>query len=266
MLNLDTFIADVESALGWPYVSPGSNDSRGIDCSGLFVYAFKKQGEKIYHGSNTIWRQYLSRKGKIKSEKDLERGMAVFKWNSNTPSRFNDNEGDFQHIGVVCSVNPLRIIHASSVKGKVVEDSKTGNWKYWGWLKQIKPPGESDGDTKEGEKMTTPYTAAVTADKVNVRRGPSVSDPRITQVHTGDTVTVLSESNGWAYCSTPSSSGWIKMDYLRAIEEVPPADDTVPEAGTSRWGVFIPCDSQEEAENLSRIFTVAVVKQMEVYD
>ena len=25
------------SCLGWPYVSPGTNDSRGIDCSGLFV-------------------------------------------------------------------------------------------------------------------------------------------------------------------------------------------------------------------------------------
>ena len=28
------------------------------DCSGLFVWAFKQHGEKIYHGSNTIWEKY----------------------------------------------------------------------------------------------------------------------------------------------------------------------------------------------------------------
>ena len=49
--------------LSWPYVSPCTNDSRGIDCSGLFVKAYRDQGASIYHGSNTIYRKYCSEKG-----------------------------------------------------------------------------------------------------------------------------------------------------------------------------------------------------------
>ena len=56
MLDVKKLIASVEACLGGPYVSPGTNDSRGIDCSGLFVKAYRDQGASIYHGSNTIYR------------------------------------------------------------------------------------------------------------------------------------------------------------------------------------------------------------------
>lgn len=36
MLNVKKLIASAESCLGWLYVSPGSNNQNGIDCSGLF--------------------------------------------------------------------------------------------------------------------------------------------------------------------------------------------------------------------------------------
>ena len=65
MLDVNKLIASVEECLGWPYVSPGTNDSRGIDCSGLFVKAYRDQGASIYHGSNTIYRKYCSEKGKL---------------------------------------------------------------------------------------------------------------------------------------------------------------------------------------------------------
>ena len=114
MLDVKKLCASAEECLGWPYVSPGTNDSRGIDCSGLFVKCFRDQGTSIYHGSNTIYRKYCSEKGKLTSASQLRPGMAVFKWNANTPEKFNDGLGDFQHIGLVVSVNPLRIIHAST--------------------------------------------------------------------------------------------------------------------------------------------------------
>ena len=40
--------------IGWPYVSPGTNDENGIDCSGAFVRAYRAAGKNIYHGSNRI--------------------------------------------------------------------------------------------------------------------------------------------------------------------------------------------------------------------
>ena len=111
MLDLKKLISSVEACLGWPYVSPGTNDARGIDCSGLFVKAFRDQGSNIYHGSNSIYRKYCNEKGPITSEAQLCPGMAVFKWNPNTPEKFADSLGDFQHIGLVTSINPLRIVH-----------------------------------------------------------------------------------------------------------------------------------------------------------
>lgn len=149
MIDIPQLIADFESCIGWPYKSPGTNDERGIDCSGMFVRAFRLQGESIYHGSNTIWRKHLAQKGRIDSVSDLRPGMAVFKWKPETPSKFNDNQGDFCHIGLVTSVKPLRIVHASTEGMHVKADSKIGRWKYWGMLAaaDIKTPAASPADT-----------------------------------------------------------------------------------------------------------------------
>lgn len=121
-----------------------------VDCSGLFVACFAKEGGKIPHGSNTIWRQYLTEnKGVIedstatngiysKSDRhlkstQLKKGMAVFKWNSNTPSKFKDGLGDYQHIGIITSAKPLRIVHSTSENKKgVTVDTKIGKWCAWG--------------------------------------------------------------------------------------------------------------------------------------
>ena len=83
MLNARKLCASAEACLGWPYASPGTNDAKGIDCSGLFVKAFRDQDGKIYHGSNTIYRKYCSRKGELTGVSQLKPGMAVFKWNPN---------------------------------------------------------------------------------------------------------------------------------------------------------------------------------------
>lgn len=134
MIDVSRLIADFEACVGWPYASPGSNDERGIDCSGMFVRAFRLQGERIYHGSNTIWRKHLAEKGEIRSAQDLRPGMAVFKWKETTPAKFADDLGDFCHIGLVTSVSPLRIVHASTEGMRVKVDTKRGAWKYWGVL------------------------------------------------------------------------------------------------------------------------------------
>ena len=143
MIYTDKLIADFEDCLGWPYASPGTNDERGIDCSGMFVRAFRLQGQRIYHGSNTIWRKHLSCKGSIDALSNLRPGMAVFKWKPDTPAKFSDDEGDFCHIGLVTSVSPLRIVHASTEGMKVKADHKIGRWKYWGVLAAAEQPADS---------------------------------------------------------------------------------------------------------------------------
>ena len=174
-ISVDGLIASVESAMGWPYVSPGTNDSRGIDCSGLLVYAYRRAGQSICHGSNTIARKHVHKLEPLTSVKQLQRGMAVFKWNPNTPSKFSDGRGDFQHVGVVTRTNPLRIVHASSAAGKVVADTKIGKWKYCAYLDAVDYGGGDMGILEDLTKLfgggQTPQPATTQTD---LGTGPSV--------------------------------------------------------------------------------------------
>jgi len=234
MLNVKKLIESAEACLGWPYVSPGTNDSRGIDCSGLFVKCFRDQGASIYHGSNTIYRKYCGEKGQLTSEKQLIPGMAVFKWNPNTPEKFGDGLGDFQHIGLVVQTNPLRIIHASTGTMCVTTDTKIGKWKYWGKLKDVDYGDTAIPTTEaEGETVTSPVNETmigyITADKVNFRTGPNTNKPRIEYLNTGDAVEILGETGSWLKCKALGQVGYIKAEFvsteLVAPSQLIPADD-----------------------------------------
>jgi len=236
MLNLKKLLESVEACLGWPYVSPGNNNASGIDCSGLFVKAYQDQGASIYHGSNSIYRKYCSEKGELKDVSQLVPGMAVFKWNANTPEKFNDGLGDFQHIGLVTGVNPLRIVHASSAVGCVTTDTKLGKWKYWGKLKDVDYGAsatlESPSTEDEGE-IVVPVAETVigyiTADKVNFRTGPSTSKPRIEYLSTGDQVEVIGEKGDWLKCKALGRVGYVKAGFVSTESLAPsqplPAED-----------------------------------------
>ncbi len=205
MIDIGKLCDSFESCLGWPYASPGSNDENGIDCSGLFVKAFRDQGEKSYHGSNTIYREYLSEKGIISDESVLKPGMAVFKWNSRTPEKFNDNLGDFQHIGLVTSIAPLRIIHASSVAGRVICDEKIGEWKYWGWLKAA-------GDTAVEKSQMVKITS--NGGKVNIRAGNGTGFRVLKSLAPGSLLHYIATArNGWHAVLCGKQVGWVSGEY-----------------------------------------------------
>ena len=242
MLDVNKLIASVEECLGWPYVSPGTNDSRGIDCSGLFVKAFRDQGASIYHGSNTIYRKYCSEKGKLTSVSQLRPGMAVFKWNANTPEKFNDGLGDFQHIGLVTSTNPLRIVHASSAAGCVTTDTKFGKWGYWGWLKDVKKPdGQStvQPEPAEGdeESVVDEEFATVIADSgstVNMRTKAKTSAPLVERVPLGARVEVLGTCGSWTKVKFGSRTGYMMSQFLTAEEPLEPDEDLTIEERVTR--------------------------------
>ena len=233
MLDVKKLVASVESCLGWPYVSPGTNDQNGIDCSGLFVKAFRDQGGSIYHGSNSIYRKYCSEKGKLTNVSQLRVGMAVFKWNANTPEKFNDGLGDFQHIGLVTGVNPLRIVHASSAAGCVTADTKLGKWVYWGWLKDVRKdaeiPGDDSGPTTGGdeEPVITPTTATVTAPNgstVNMRAKPKAGAALVERVPIDSKVVVISSDSIWSKVKYGRFTGYMMTVFLTP-EDTEPAPD-----------------------------------------
>ena len=234
MLDVNKLIASVEACLGWPYVSPGTNDANGIDCSGLFVKAYRDQGASIYHGSNTIYRKYCSEKGKLTSTSQLLPGMAIFKWNANTPEKLSDGLGDFQHIGLVTSVNPLRIVHASSAAGCVTTDTKLGKWAYWGWLKDVakdtetidNPDNDEEGDEDPVAVAEFATVVAESGTTVNMRTKAKTSAPLVERVPIGAKVELLGAVGSWTKVKFGSKIGYMMTRFLTAEEaEEEPAEN-----------------------------------------
>ena len=221
MLSVDKMIQSAKSALGWPYVSPGTNNSSGIDCSGLFVKIFRDQRGSIYHGSNRIFRKYCSETGTLSHSSQLILGMAVFKWKDQQPDGYADNLGDFHHIGLVVSSNPVIIIHASSAAGCVTEDKSIKNWKYWGKLKNV------DYSSSKGEDFMNATVYAENGYPVKMRTTPSKTDKNYTEVPVGESVVVLEKGDVWSRIAYAGRDGYMMSKFLVNTDEVPTIDPIV---------------------------------------
>ncbi len=172
-----------EEIFGWPYASPGTNDRRGIDCSGAWTRVYRTYGKYIYHGSNRQFREYCAQTGKITSTDELQVGMAVFKVRQWTESQrghrdYGAQPGDLYHVGCVTGINPLRIVHATPPAAKV--DKVLGNWAYYGLLKEV----DYDGIVVVGD-------AGLTVDPVEQATAP----PRLIEPAIGQAVVVTQTSN-----------------------------------------------------------------------
>ena len=125
------------------------------DCSGLFTWAFRQLGGTMYHGSNTMYREYCTSKGKLTSElkKTLQPGTAVFTGSSET---------NHPHVGLY--VGNGKVIEASGTQAGVCVSNLTANkWTYWGKLKGVDysaqnspvSPSKPTNEQKPGQTMPT---------------------------------------------------------------------------------------------------------------
>lgn len=125
------------------------------DCSGLFTWAFRQLGGTMYHGSNTMYREYCTSKGKLTSElkKSLQPGTAVFTGSSET---------NHPHVGLY--VGNGKVIEASGTQAGVCVSNLTANkWTYWGKLKGVDystqnspvSPSEPTNEQKPVQTMPT---------------------------------------------------------------------------------------------------------------
>lgn len=94
------------------------------DCSGLFVWAYKKLGLKIYHGSNTIFSKYCSTTGPLAGEVRIRKGTAVFQ----------NTNGKRGHIGLYVG-GGMCVEERSTSTG--ITKSPLAAWDEWGELKDV---------------------------------------------------------------------------------------------------------------------------------
>lgn len=99
------------------------------DCSGMLVWAYKRFGESIYHGSDTIWRKYTSMTGRVEGTLSIRPGTAVFM----------ENDGKRTHIGLYVGDGKYgtgTVIEAQGTRAGVVE-SDISRWDEWGQLSDV---------------------------------------------------------------------------------------------------------------------------------
>ena len=98
------------------------------DCSGLFAWAFRQLGGKMYHGSNTMYLKWCAAKGKLEKGKrtdgkPLKPGTAVFVWNGR----------NYSHVGLY--IGNGSVIEAMGTNtGVTVTRVTLSKWTHWGEL------------------------------------------------------------------------------------------------------------------------------------
>lgn len=110
-------IIDIATQLiGVKYKPAGRLPDKGFDCSGFVNYVMAEANIRVHGPSPT-----LSKQGKLKNRKSLEKGDLVF----------FGNKKRISHVGIVVSndENGIEIIHSSSRYG-VRKDKITGS-EYW---------------------------------------------------------------------------------------------------------------------------------------
>lgn len=238
MVELDAFLSNVDQiAAEDPDYQLGHDGSDGkCDCIGLIIGAIRRAGGTWdgTHGTNYAARSEMEYLLPVTDAYDLNVGEVVYKaampgqTSYALPSRYkgDPDQRDYYHIGVVCSVNPLRIVHCTS-PGGIKEDTKLGSWTHRGWLRKI---------SREGEEipMASTETATVVAQSgntVHMRNTPSTTDRLYWDVPIGTVVPVSGHQDGWSRVAYGGRVGWMQDKYLlyagTAAPSAPQAGDAV---------------------------------------
>ena len=121
------------------------------DCSGLFRWAFNQFKVYIAHGSNTIFKSYCTKTGKLTGGKrqdgeTLKPGTAVFVYKT--------EKKNYSHIGLY--IGNGKVIEASgTIAGVCVSNISATKWSWWGELKNVDYGNEDTGFPGESSWMAT---------------------------------------------------------------------------------------------------------------
>ena len=203
------------------------------DCSGMFVWAYRQHNKKIAHGSNSIWRNYLSDKGKLNNGKredgnQLKPGSAVFKFDAN-PNKL------YYHIGLY--IGDGKVIEAQGSSTGVVQSSVT-KWTNWGELRDVEygtPASENKNRNDVVNLYTTKYVTSPDGKSVNVRKKPSTGSDRLVQLPVGSPVSAEETDSEWVQINVSYNgktySGYIMSRFLTDLQN--PGTSEVEKPGSA---------------------------------
>lgn len=126
------------------------------DCSGMFVYAFKKYGLGMSHISSNIYKSYCTKtKGKLTAElkKTIRPGTAVFT---------GKTAGNHPHVGLYIGGPDGEVIEAhGTLKGVIKSKLAEDRWTFYGELKNVNYDGTAPAQDPQPEKPKDETTVSL---------------------------------------------------------------------------------------------------------
>lgn len=181
------------------------------------------------------------------------------------PVIYSEKTGKCEHIAYYMGgIGGYECIHSSASKGCVCGTTLKNGFTHV--LRHRDIVGVRQNANEEATEMVALYKMRVELDSgcLNLRNGPSADSRDIGDIPNGAMVEVLVEGD-WPFIRHNGKSGYVSGKYLRELsEEEIAVEETVED--DAKWGVFIPCKNQEQAEMFAQFFNVCVVCQREVID
>lgn len=199
----------------WQYTW-GAAEKGCVDCSGAFVYSFRRHNQSIYHGSNTIARKYVTG-DLITDPHKVVSGMIAFKTRKpgdtkyNLPDKYKSqgDQLDYYHCGLVVG---NRVYNAQSAATGFVSSSLDG-WSHFAYLKGVDYSEPVPKPTSAGPA----YVYADTGKTVNLRKLPSKSSAVLERIPIGSAVEITDDLD-WTLVKYNDKVGWIQTIYLKGGE------------------------------------------------
>ncbi len=138
----------------------------------------------------------------VTSATDLSNGVIVPK-NHLLISARDDNRGIYATTQCYVLVRGVYKVGGQGTASAPTDNNQNGS-------------GNSSGSTDTNNNaVTTPKTGVVTASTLNIRASASATAAIVTKATIGDTVTVLSSTNGWYKVKTSAGiTGWASSSYI----------------------------------------------------
>lgn len=202
MIKAKDAIAKARELIGTPY---GSGEGE-IDCINLVKKIIREcqGGVKNYTtaGTNALWNSFtMSRKYKDLTMRErgiqgVRGGMLVFKQSGE----------DVHHVGIATTQGT--VIHASSVKGEVVETKLTASdgWNLMATHRYISTMEAEESAEKEGT-----YTVCASGG-LRMRKEPG--GKYMQMIPDGASIEIMRVSGAWGKTMWRGYTGWVSMNFL----------------------------------------------------
>lgn len=225
-VKMDLFLSKIDQIIREKPIYKLGQDGRNgqCDCIGLPIGALRRSGAKYTgsHGTNHAARYQMQAP---LTKPRMELGELLYKYHKpgepgyNLPASYKNHpdQNDYYHVGVIISVNPLRIAHCTSWSGGsgIKIDTKLGTqWRLGGRVKGL----DYDHVQEEipMEKIGEAIVKAKSGKSVRLRSGPSKQANVRLEIPVGTVVAVYTQNPGWWEIGHNGVKGWMMSEHLES--------------------------------------------------